>query len=287
VVRGQALAFVAATVVVLSSAACGHRVGETERRQAQNRARLAASMLMEGEFADALREARRAVDLDPDCIDGRLTLATIYAARAEFDRAETELQEVLRRDEGNPFAQNTLATVYMNMGRPAEAEPLARSAAENEDYSGRHLAYYNWGWALFERQSYAAALEAFGQALREAPGMCLAHYRIGDVYFRERRFEDALRHLEQAVQEPEEEETPSTPQAQREQPTCAEMPQVHHVLGLALMASGRDADAEGAFRRCVELAPEASDLRRQCAQRIESPVEDDGADDPVEDEQDE
>ncbi len=258
-------AFVAAGAAV-GLAFCGPSIGDAERRQARSRTQLATSMLMQGEFASALREARRSVELDPECTDCRLVLATVYAARSEFDRAEGELRRVIEEDPGNPYAMNTLATVYMNLGRPAEAEPMARRASEDEDFDGRHLAFYNLGWALLEQGNQGEALEAFGQSLRESPEMCLARFRVGEIYVRQGRFEQAISQLEQAL-----EEGPAREGGPDEQPpTCRDMPEAHHIMGLALLGSGRDDEARDSFRRCAELAPEGSEARGACAERLDS-----------------
>jgi tetratricopeptide (TPR) repeat protein len=255
-----------AGVAVVS--ACGARVSEAERRQAVTRAQLASSMLMEREFASALREARRSIELDPECVDCRYTLATVYSARAEWEQAEAELQRVLAIDPDYSYAHNQLAVVYLNSGRPGEAETHARRAAEDEEFSGRHLAFYNLGWSLLERQRYDEALEAFGNALRENPRMCSAEYRIGEVYFRQRSYEEALRHLEQAVVEDQSEDRTSS-QPREEIQHCSNMPDAHHLLGMTLLALGEVERAQESFRRCVELATERTDLGRRCAQHLE------------------
>ncbi len=264
----RALIFITTiTTMVTMGASCGQRVTDAERRQANNRARLAASMMLEGELASALREARQSVELDPTCIDCRLTLATVYAARDELPRAEEEYREVLRRDPGNPFAQNNLASVYMNMGRPTDAIPLAREASENEDYTGRHLAFYNLGWALLEQEEYAPALEALGRALREVPRMCVAHFRIAEVYFRQRQFEQAFSHLEHAIEEQEEPyESPTSEQPRHR--NCSEMADAQHLLGLTLLALGNDEEAREAFQRCLEIATARSTLGRRCVEQL-------------------
>lgn len=251
------------------SLSCGPRIGETERRQAQTRAQLAASMLLQGEFTTALAEARRSVELDPDCVDCKLTLGTIYAARAEWPQAETALRDVLEAEADNPFALNTLATVYLNTGRPAEAEALARRASENEVYSGRHLAFYNVGWARLQRQQYRPALEAFGEAIREMPDMCLAHYRVGEVFFRLRQYDDALDHLEQAVAAPEAQ--PAEGEQERQIQTCSDMPDAQHLLGMTLVALGREGESRAAFERCAQLATPRTELGRRCAQQSGQP----------------
>lgn len=250
---------------------CGSRITEAEQRQAMTRAQLASSMLMEREFSSALREARRSIELDPECVDCRYTLATVYSARAEWDHAEVELRHVLTLDPDYSYAHNQLAVVYLNSGRPAEAETHARRAAEDEQFSGRHLAFYNLGWSFLERQQYDRALEAFTQALRENSHMCSAQYRIGEVYFRQQQYEQALSYLEQAVTEEEDPEGSST-QAQEQQPVrhCANMPDAHHLLGMTLLALDEIERAHEAFRRCAELATERTELGRRCAQHLES-----------------
>lgn len=267
-IRGRAHRAILAAGAIACLAGCGPQVSDAERRQAMTRTQLATSMLMEGEFASALREARRAIELDPECVDCRLVLGTIYAARSEFDRAETELRQVLERDPHNAYAMNTLATVYMNLGRPAEAEPMARGAAEDEDFDGRHLAFYNLGWALLEQGNQSEALEAFGQSLRESPQMCLARFRVGEIYVRQGRFDDAIAQLEQALGVEPAEGGGTPPDEQP--PTCRDMPETHQVLGLALLGAGRDDEARHSFGRCAELAAEGSDIRRACADRLES-----------------
>jgi Tfp pilus assembly protein PilF len=267
------------------SLSCGPRISESARRQAQTRAQLAASMLLEGEFTTALAEARRSVELDPDCVDCKLTLGTIYAARAEWSQAETSMREVLEAEPDNPFALNTLATVYLNTGRPAEAEPLAQRASENEVYSGRHLAFYNIGWSRLQRQQYRPALEAFGEAIREMPDMCLAHYRVGEVFFRLRQYEDALDHLEQAVAPRE--DRPIEGDQDRQIQTCGDMPDAQHMLGMTLVALGREEESRAAFERCAQLATPRTDLGRRCAQQTNGQVNDgDQPDDQSDDEPD-
>lgn len=258
-------------VVMFLLEACGPRITETERRQAMTRAQLASSMLMEREFSSALREARRSIELDPECVDCRYTLAMVYAARAEWPQAEGELRQLLTQDPEYSIAHNLLAAVYLNSGRPAEAETHARRAAEDEQFSGRHLAFYNLGWSFLERQQYDRALEAFSQALRENSHMCSAQYRIGEVYFRQREYEQALNYLEQAVTE-EEDPGGSLTQNQEQAPVqhCSEMPEAHHLLGMTLLALEDVERAHEAFRRCVELATERTDLGRTCAQQLES-----------------
>ena len=209
------------------------------------------------------------METDRRCVDCRLTLATVYAARSDFSAAERELKEVLRQEPDNPFALNTLATVYLNLGRPAEAQPLAARAAEDENYIGRHLAYYNLGWALLQRQKYADALGAFQLALREAPRMCLAQYRIGEVFFHQGRYAEAVQHLRLAV-EPQEEPVQYAVPRQEETRSCDQMADTHQLLGLALMAQGEEEAASAAFGRCVEVATPYSDLARRCAQQRQS-----------------
>jgi tetratricopeptide (TPR) repeat protein len=229
-------------------------------------------MLMQREFSSALREARRSIELDPECIDCRYTLAMVYAARAEWTQAEAELRRVLTQDQQYSIAHNLLATVYLNSGRPAEAETHARQASEDEQFSGRHLAFYNLGWSFLERQQYDRALEAFSAALRENSNMCSAQYRIGEVFFRQREYEQALSYLEQAVtEEVDPEASPTQSQEQAPVQHCSNMPEAHHLLGMTLLALEETERAHEAFRRCAELATERTELGRRCAQHVESP----------------
>ena len=155
------------------------------------------------------------------------------------------------------------------MGRPGAAIPLAREASENEDYHGRHLAFYNLGWAYLEQNEYPQALDALSRALREMPQMCVAHFRIAEVYFRQREFERALSHLEQALMEPEAPFESPTQEEPRHR-NCNEMADAQHLLGLTQIALGNPDEAQAAFQRCLEIATARSELGRRCVEQLNS-----------------
>jgi len=210
------------------------------------------------------------VTLDSECVECRYVLATVYMARSELDRAEQELTQVITISPDYSFAHNALASVFINLGRPAEAVEHARRASDDEDFSGRHLAYYNLGWAQAELGRPDEALEALGMALRENAGMCLARFRIAEIYVSRQRYDDALARLEMALESGAPNDDSSVPPDDgRANRNCEQLPDLYHLRGLALIGAGRAEEAGSAFRQCVEIATEHSELGRRCTQQME------------------
>lgn len=233
---------------------CGPSVSPQARKESSSRAALAASLLQDGNYGEALRNAKKAVELDPTSIDARLTLATVYAARNELSKAEKELKVVLKIDKDNPFALNTLGVIYIHEGKYKEAIEVLEKASQNELYVGRHLAYGNLGWAYLELGEYQKAVVALKNALREQPKFCVARYRLAEVYYKLREYNKALEEVKLAVLPVDEKQNI---------PDCSKLPDAYYLMGLIYTSLENIDEGEKAFKKCVELAPN-TEIGKRC-----------------------
>jgi TonB family protein len=133
-----------------------------------------------GQYADAVTEFQRAVDIDPSFVTARLYLATAlmqqYIPGAEspenqavFQRAEAEFQRVLAADPNNKVALASLASLQMNAKRWDDASASYRkllTVNPNDAAAYYSLAYITWAqwYPEYSRARQAAGLRP------ESPG---------------------------------------------------------------------------------------------------------------------
>jgi serine/threonine protein kinase/tetratricopeptide (TPR) repeat protein len=122
-------------------------------------------------------------------------LARTHEAREERERAEELLRELLERvQDGTPAdhplqanARTEFGTFLLRAGRPAEAEPWLREAAERlEAHYGREhvqlvLAYTRLGEALGDQGQTDAAIELQREAWARAAGLSPVHPEVLNV----------------------------------------------------------------------------------------------------------
>ena len=77
---------------------------------------------------DALRSARRAVDLDLEYPDGHLALSTIHYIDGDFELAIQEVETTLRLNPSYAAAHHLLGTILAHSGRSEEALPHLHEA---------------------------------------------------------------------------------------------------------------------------------------------------------------
>lgn len=82
--------------------------------------------------AEALAHYRRAVELDPDAIDARCTLADAMAAMGEIAEAAHQLEEALRRDRTNTRIAQNLDVLRKGLRELAGRRLLGKSEADFE-----------------------------------------------------------------------------------------------------------------------------------------------------------
>ena len=134
----------------------------------------------QGKPAKAYPLLRRAEGLDPDDIDVRLKLASLYLAGRKFNDVRAEAEYILQKNPGHDEALVFLSDAARN---PEEIDALrdrletARPQLANRP--GFHLALGN----LAHRQKNVAQAEAsFKEAVRLDPRSALAHAMLGNLY---------------------------------------------------------------------------------------------------------
>ena len=210
------------------------------------------------EEAQAQRYFKLAVDANPRTRAPRNNLAAAlrnkYAgspASAQFDAAETHLQNVLAVDSSNRIAFENLARLYYDRGRLQDKSYLllaelvvtqANRVLESEGEQSADLHNLH-GLLLMERDNQVDALRAFKRAVEFEPRHADAHMNIAMIALRFRDYEQAERSIGTALED-------------RRQRGNVE---AYLGLGVARRGLRKYADAKQAFERAMKV--DAADAR--------------------------
>ena len=127
----------------------------------------------------ALREARRAIELDRRSAAGQHVLGRVLLARSDFDGAEGAFREAVRLRPDFAEAYNDLGGTLDHLGRPDEAIAAFRRAAEAKYPS----ALYNLGIVYLRvKRDPVAAREVLEQSVKQEHALAEAWNALGVAY---------------------------------------------------------------------------------------------------------
>ncbi len=149
-------------------------------------------------FEQAQLFADDAVRIEPDNPIARYYMATVFTYQGRYVEASEQYQLGLEADPTDPNLHIGLAYNYYGTGSIPEAllsfeEAIAVDADNAEAYDGRAYMYLQLGDAPLAEQN---ALEA----TRLNPNMARAQGRLGEAYFRQNNYTEAIEALEKSVE---------------------------------------------------------------------------------------
>jgi putative PEP-CTERM system TPR-repeat lipoprotein len=106
-----------------------------------------------------------AVQKDPNFFEGRFYLAKAYVATGKYERADKELQKVLRQNPKNIDIHRELSKVYIYQNKPEDSMREAKLYLQSKPDDPEALALLGRGYALTDK--YKDAKESFLRALQK------------------------------------------------------------------------------------------------------------------------
>lgn len=146
-----------------------------------------------GEFPQAITQLRQAASLAPGDKRAMIFLARAYAGAGDNEKGIETLKAWTKTHPADADALYWIGQFYQDMA----GETFQQMQAKD---SRNYLVYETEGNQFRARQQYPQALEAYKKALALAPpGTAGLHFRLGDVYWRSLRFDEAKKDLEQEL----------------------------------------------------------------------------------------
>jgi len=216
---------------------------------------------------EAIREFRRAVEIDPAFVEAQTNLGHFLARRGSPQEAIVHLHRALAIEPGFVNAHNSLGNILADRGALDEAIQHFHRALQTNPRSamtrynlGRALAkrgdteeaiaqyrqaleidpadvdvHNNLGLLFLSRGNTDQAIEQFREALRVNPSYAKAYFNLGKVYAQQDRLDEAVGNFHKALQI---------------QPGVAE---IHENLARALARQGKRTEALQEYQEALRL----------------------------------
>jgi tetratricopeptide (TPR) repeat protein len=146
------------------------------------------------ELEAALRDLRRAIEIDPTATRPRELLGDVNYARSRFVPAAEHYEAYVRLDDSSPRVLYKLALARYRAGQPALGVAWLTRAVTLDDRFAE--AYYLLGLCLRDVQKPAEALAALNKAIALAPTMLQAREELADLYEKLGRADESHAQLE-------------------------------------------------------------------------------------------
>jgi len=185
---------------------------------------------------EAIREFRKAIELDPDNAHAHDNLATVLAEKERYRESLEEYLHALRLEPDNPTAHYNLACFLATHGLDMAVDHFEESLALDPEYSDAHL---NLGLAFADLGRIDDALREMRTAVELAPDDAYTRHELAALLMDELAdYRAAIPHLKEVVRlEPEEYEG-------------------HLDLGICYAQKGFCDEALRCYQRSAELKPD-------------------------------
>ena len=170
------------------------------KKEAEARVQMGVTYLGQRNLPMAMRELKRADELDPGNPETEMMLGLTYQARGDLAKAEEYLRGALDRKPDYADARNNLGIVLANQKRWDEAAREFEAAAGNVLYTTPEWAYYNLGEVERMRKEPARAEDAYRRSLRTNERYAPAYVGLSAVLGERGKWDEAAAVLARCVQ---------------------------------------------------------------------------------------
>lgn len=141
---------------------------------------LAAALMNLGKYEESIEPLKKVLDLNPNDIESKTMLASVYVAIRNDSLALPMLEELWAEGHRTEEIADYLSKIYLLNDRVEEAKLIYIEALEtNPD---NYLFRYNYGTILLEAKEYDAAIEQFLKAYELDPESADLNYNLGASY---------------------------------------------------------------------------------------------------------
>ena len=199
-------------------------------------ARLVKPLILSRKMDDAVKAARRAVQINDQRAENLTALAEALDWQGNYIEA---LDFALRATELTPnsaTAWAVVAEVYADLNRPERALPAGQKAVQLDDNNAE--AHRNYAYAQEARGNYKSATAEYQRAVQLRPKWAYLYVNLARNYRILNNFKDAIATLQQA------------------QKIAPKDPQVYDELGWTYSLSGDSARAIAQLKKAIEVDSE-------------------------------
>lgn len=147
-----------------------------------------------GELGAALRDLRRAAEMDPTATRPLELLGDVNVAMGRYEQAADHYRALIALDDGSPHVFYKLALAHYRAGQPAAAiDPLEHAVALDQRFVEAH---HLLGLCLREQERPREALGALTRAIQINPAFVAARAELASLYTSLGRNREGIEQLE-------------------------------------------------------------------------------------------
>jgi type IV pilus assembly protein PilF len=161
------------------------------RKRASIRLQLASSYYQQRQFAVALQEVRKALEIDPNLAAGHSMLGLIHLDLDDRAQAEASFGRALRLEPDNPEIGNSYGWFLCRTGRERESIEHFQRAAANRLYATPAMALQNAGVCLMQLRDYKGAEPFLRRSFESDAGSPMIKFQLARLYLATRQLERA------------------------------------------------------------------------------------------------
>lgn len=162
----------------------------------EKRLSLARQYIGEGDWENAERNLRIAVEIDKGNADVYEAFAMLYQSTGEYELAERNFETAIKLKRKFSRARNNYAAFLYSQGRYADAERQLEQVVDDTLYSGRPRAFINLGLCRVQLLDYEGAEQAFLTALSMDRVNSMALLEVAELRFRADDVDGAYRYYQ-------------------------------------------------------------------------------------------
>jgi len=157
---------------------------------------LSAAYLREDQLAESLKNAKKAVIVDPSSSNAHYMLALVQQRLGQLGSADEAYRKAVSLDPHNPVALNAYGSFLCDQGRHADADGYFRRALSNPLYSTPWLAWHNAGWCKEKAGDREQAERDYRGALQVNPRFAPSLLGMAKLSFEDANYLSARAYLQ-------------------------------------------------------------------------------------------
>lgn len=231
----------ASILVVACSTPETNKEQSIEEKKAEVYYNQGTSDLINQNYQNALISLLKAKELNSKDSKVRNNLGMAYYFRNQNELAVAELKEAINLDKKNTDAKLNLATVYLNQNNLKEAKRLLNECVSDLTFTSLFRAHYNLALLNLKIGDRKSAFEELFLSLKENPEYCSAHFKLGELYTEEYKYNEAYKSFIESTKG-----------------TCVNNPEPHYFVAETLINLNRIEDAKLKLKELSEKFPKSN-----------------------------
>ncbi|MBC7430098.1 MAG: tetratricopeptide repeat protein [Bacteriovorax sp.] len=194
--------------------------------------------LVNKDYQASLNHLLKAKELNSKDSKIRNNLGMAYYFRNQTALAEEELKKAIDLDEKNSDARLNLGSLYMDNKKIKEARAQFEKVSEDLTYQAQFRNLYNLALLSLNEGDRRMAFDYLAKSIQENNDYCPAHYKLGEMYAEEYRFQQALDAFKESGKG-----------------TCVSDPAPLYQIAITLVNLNRPTEAKMMFQEIMEKFP--------------------------------